>query len=121
MFKYDLNSTKNEGRWRLKNPKWFFRYWRLKNPAQIRDFGDPDESCLKVPFTDGVSYVVGIPSRSKYQGIRHIYNASNGHKMQIAIQAIRFDKRVISEEQAAVWWEKNSHFFDKTWTESDWA
>jgi len=46
-FKFDPNSTENEGRWRLKDPKFFSRYFRLKSK------------------TPGVSYVMGKNSKTK--------------------------------------------------------
>jgi hypothetical protein len=71
-FKFDPNSTQNEGRFRLRHPDDVEGYFRRKSS------------------TPGVSYVMGKDSSGKS-----------------VVQAVRFDKKVMSEEQAASWWEKN--------------
>jgi len=83
-FKFDDNSTKNEGRWRLKDPKHFKKYFRR---IVWKD----------VPFKEGVSYVLGI-------------NIKTGH---LDVQAIRFKKEIMSEELASKWWDENKHILKK--------
>jgi len=83
-FKFDNDSTKNEGRLRLKNPKIFRDYFRKNywpGPKQ----------------KDGISYIIGI-------------NTTNGN---FEVQAIRFKKSIVSEEQAGQWWKENSIYFIK--------
>lgn len=93
-FKFDPNSTENEGRWRLINPKSFDKdindkkkefFWREKDKNY-----------------EGISYVVG-----KIEGKRFI-------------QAIRFNKDIWSEEDAIEWWEENKNNYTKIWTKKDW-
>lgn len=84
-FKFDPNSTKNEGRWRLKDPKHFIKYFRKKVWEDV-------------PFKEGVSYVIGISKTGK-----------------LDVQAIRFNKAIISEELAAQWWLENNSYFEKEW------
>lgn len=82
-FKFDPNSTRNEGRWRLKDPSQFAgKFTRIKSKR-----------------TPGVSYLVG-------------YNAG---RKKWEVQAIRFDKRIIDERKAALWWNKNKNRFKKEW------
>jgi len=83
-FKFDPNSTKNEGRWRLKDPAEFEKgtYFRRKSS------------------TEGVSYVM---AKHKESG-------------KVEVQAIRFNKNILSEKDAAEWWAENKHRFERTWT-----
>jgi broad specificity phosphatase PhoE/2'-5' RNA ligase len=97
-FKFDPNSTIKEGRWRLIDPKKFdeksFKRWYK--------WGKIEE--------DGISFVVG---KLKEEAI--------GNKSRtLAIQTIRFNKEIWSEESAAKWWENNKDKFNKEWTETDW-
>jgi len=92
-FKADPNSTHNQIRWRLRDPKEFidgsFVTWKY-----LEDIHEP-----------GLSFVVG-KLKSPFG--------------EEAVQAIRFNRDSWSEASAAKWWEKNYHKFDKLWTEEDW-
>lgn len=97
VFKFDPNSTENEGRWRLINPKIFDK--------DTRDTRDKKKEFFwreKDKFYKGISYVTG-----KIKG-------------KISIQAIRFDKSLWDEEKASEWWEKNKDNYTKIWTKKDW-
>ena len=93
-FKFDPNSTENEGRWRLRDPQEFdqksFKRWK-------------EWSGVRAP--DGVSFIVGDDKK--------------GHKR---IQTIRFDKSTFDEKDASKYWEsiKDKPGFEKKWKESDW-
>lgn len=88
MFKFDPNSTANEGRWRLHDPKLF----------------DPRSYFRRHSSTPGVSYVMG-----------RLIGTNDTH-----VQAIRFDKRQFTEDQATAWWEVNKDRHRKSWTPEDW-
>ena len=91
-FKFDPNSTENEGRWRLKDPKEFISYFRLKST-------DPKVSeRLKDIGRKGISYVMGKTKDNPRD-----------------IQDIRFYKGIWTEEEAGEWWEANKDKFEKTW------
>ena len=92
--RFDPNSTRNEGRWRLLDPKEFEKnsYYRWSNHG-----GE------KLP--DGVQIVGGT-------------HEELGPRTP---QAIRFDKRKWSEERAAEWWEQNQQRFTKRWTPAHWV
>lgn len=89
-FKFDPNSTENEGRFRLRDPRDFddktFRRW--KEWAGVR-------------APKGVSFIVG--------------NLKNSKKK--ALQSIRFDRTIWDEEKAGKLWEnlKDKPGFQKTW------
>jgi len=91
-FKFDPNSTKNEGRWRLIDPQKF-----IKNRGWFRK---------KNPNYPGISYVFGILKDNPRGGA--------------VKQTIRFDKKIWSEEKARNWWEKHKDDYDREWTEEDW-
>ena len=88
-FKYDPNSTKNEGRWRLVDPAEFdegsFRRWR---------------SWAGVEAPAGISFLVGEVRGKK------------------SLQAIRFDKNLWKEEAARDFWNSVKHKpgFKRTWS-----
>ncbi len=88
-FKFDPNSTENEGRFRLRDPKDFkegtFRRW---------------DSWAGIKAPEGVSFIVG--------------ELKNGKK---ALQAIRFDKKLWNEEKAGIFWNKikKEKGFQKNW------
>jgi len=84
VFRFDPNSTENEGRWRLRDPKKISNYRRRSS---------------KIP---GISYIIGRDMKTG----------------KSVVQAVRFNRRLISEKQAAAWWEKNKHRsrFRKIWT-----
>lgn len=77
-FKFDPNSTENEGRWRLYSPGLIAKdsYFRRKSS------------------TSGISYVMGKASGGPAKG-------------KSVIQAVRFDKDKFSEAEASKWWSKN--------------
>lgn len=77
-FKFDPNSTENEGRWRLYSPSLIAKdsYFRRKSS------------------TAGISYVMGKASGGPAKG-------------KSVIQAVRFDKEKFSESEASKWWSKN--------------
>ena len=85
-FRFDPNSTKNQGRWRLRNPNDFKEMWTETKTGY-----------------DGINYIVGI-----------LEDSNN------AIQAIRFNKNIWSEQKAADWWQEHKAEYCKTWTEDDW-
>ncbi len=87
---FDPNSTENEGRLRLHDPKHFSNYFRIKKYKG-----------LEFP---GISYVMGKDRRDG----------------KIKPQAIRFDKRIWTEKKAEQWWKKHKRYFEKTWKKSDW-
>ncbi len=90
-FKFDPNSTKNEGRWRLIDPKNFIKskkgWFRKKHPD--------------------------------YEGISHVFGPIKGES-QPKIQTIRFNKGLWTEKKAAKWWKENKHNYHREWTEKDW-
>jgi hypothetical protein len=80
-FAFDPNSTKNEGRFRLFPPKSVAPELYPEGTKHFR----------RQSSTPGVSYVM----------------AKRPGEKQAITQAVRFDKKVISESQARDWWEKN--------------
>jgi len=87
---FDPNSTENEGRFRLHDPKYFKNYFRLHKYKG-----------LSFP---GISYVMGLDTRDN----------------KIKPQAIRFDKKLWTDAKARKWWEKHKKYFERTWKKSDW-
>jgi len=91
-FRFDPNSTENEARYRLIDPKVFdqdtIRRWKIWKDIR----------------TPGVRFVVGVDTRDK----------------EWKPQAIRFDKSVFDEEKANEWWEENKDKFTKEWYQKDW-
>jgi bifunctional non-homologous end joining protein LigD len=94
-FRFDPNSTQNEGRWRLIDPKVFdqqsIRRWNIWKD-------------IKAP---GMQFIMGKDARDN----------------EMKPQAIRFDKKPPynwTEEKAASWWKKNKGEFEKTWTQAEW-
>lgn len=91
---YDPNSTKNEGRKRLRDPKEFdqdtFRRWTT--------WAGQDAP-------DGVTFLVG--------------NIKDGQK---ALQTIRFDKNKLTEDEAEAYFAQvvNTSGFEKTWKDTEW-
>ena len=77
-FKFDPNSTENEGRWRLYSPGLIAKdsYFRRKSS------------------TAGVGYVMGKANGGPAKG-------------KSVIQAVRFDKDKFTEAEASKWWSKN--------------
>lgn len=90
-FRFDPNSTKNEGRWRLIDPKNFIK--SSKGWFRRKD--------------------------SKFPGISYVYGPIKGTALPY-MQAIRFDKKIWTEEKAAQWWEEHKNKYYKSWTEKDW-
>jgi hypothetical protein len=89
-FKFDPNSTKNEGRWRLRDPKTLTNYRRYK--------------FLKgLPYIRGISFVIGDSDCEK--GL---------------VQAVRFDLSLFSEDRAAEWWDRYKILFTKIWSQENW-
>lgn len=89
---YDPNSTTNEGRYRLIDPKEFIK-------SSIRRW----KEWAGVEAPPGISYIVGDLKKTKKK----------------ALQALRFDKNKITEDEAEEFWEliKDYPGFVKTW---DW-
>jgi len=87
-FKFDPNSTENEGRWRIDDPKKFGNYKRWDTWAGV-----------KAP--EGVQFLVGDLKESREKGL----------------QAIRFDKSLWDEAKTGRWWDtiKNKSGFEKKW------
>ena len=90
-FKFDPNSTLNEGRWRLIDPENFIKskngWFRKKDP--------------------------------RYTGISYVYGPIKGTALPYR-QTIRFDKSIFSEKEAGEWWEAHKGDYYKEWTEEDW-
>lgn len=84
-FKFDPNSTVNEGRFRLFPPEDIKKdtYFRTKNHPQTKE------------HVDGISYVMGRRSDNN----------------KLTIQAIRFNKNMWSEYQAGQWFNENKSKF----------
>ena len=85
-FRFDPNSTEKQGRYRLKNPDHFRRFWTRKDPR-----------------VKGITHIIGVL-----------------HDGRFATQAIRFDRSLWSEREAAQWWSRNAERFRKTWRPRDW-
>lgn len=96
-FKFDPNSTKNEGRWRLIDPKKF-----------VKDKGSWFRK--KDDRYPGISYVFGH--------LKDKHGRKTGGPVR---QTIRFDKRIWSENKAKEWWEEHSREYNKEWTPQDWV
>lgn len=95
VFKFDPNSTKNWGRWRLRDPTDFVT-----------------KGYITKKFDDvGIIYIMG---RLKNPDLDE-----DGEKLYV--QAIRFDKNKWTEQDAAKWWNKHGKKFDKYWKNEDWA
>ncbi len=89
-FKYDINSSRNEGRFRLRDPQDFrqdtFRRWK---------------EWAGITAPEGVTFIVG--------------NLKTGKK---SIQTIRFDRDLWGESAAGKYWKSimNKPGFEKHWT-----
>lgn len=94
MFKFDPNSTKNEGRWRLRDPKDFV-----------------SDSYIRKNYDNGIGYVLGVLKNPN----------KNEEDEKLYLQAIRFKKNQWTQEEAAKWWNKYGKKFDKYWKDEDWA
>lgn len=95
---FDPNSTPHEGRHRLLDPEGVTDYRRWKFLSGV-------------PYRRGVSYIVG---KCKKTG-------------KMVVQAVRFDKDLISELEAKEWFEANEEAIRKyarcpgwEWTPEDW-
>ena len=91
-FKFDENSTANEGRFRLSPPLSINDYFdkkAFKNSDFIRF-----KYWKGLKFPEGISAVVG-----KHNGELHI-------------QALRFNKNIWSEEKAGKWFDENKKHFE---------
>lgn len=100
VFKFDPNSTTNEGRWRLRNPADFV-----------------SGSYIRKNYDNGIGYVLGkLKSNNgcSPENRRDKYN-------DYYVQAIRFKKDKWSQMDAAKWWNKNSKKFQKYWKDEEWA
>jgi len=84
-FQFDPNSTQNEGRWRLHDPKFFSAYYRAPTYDNID--------------VAGVSFVMGTDSRDGKQ----------------KPQAVRFNKFRWDEESAADFYEQYKDQLESTW------
>jgi len=94
IFKFDPNSTKNEGRWRLRDKSDFV-----------------SGGYITKKFDNGINYILG---RLKNPG-----KGENGEDFYV--QAIRFKKSIWDEKEAAKWWNKHGKKFERPWTNEDWA
>ena len=93
-FKFDPNSTKNEGRYRLRDK---------------RDFSSG--SYIRKNFDNGIGYVLGkLKNPDKGEDDEKLY-----------VQAIRFKKNKWTEYDAAKWWNKHGDKFNRPWKDEDWA
>lgn len=90
-FKADPNSTINQIRWRLRDPADFERFWTAT-------WYQPKGQKELKPFPEGVTAIVGI-LRSRGR----------------AYQALRFARAHWTEAQAASWWRKHEHEFERRW------
>jgi len=100
-FKFDPNSTENEGRWRLVDPEKFEKnngWFRKKNPNY-----------------PGISYVFGklLPGKENDE-LRKI------NKNSTIKQTIRFSKKIWTEKEASKWWKEHKDGYHREWTEKDW-
>lgn len=84
-FKFDANSTKNEGRFRLYPPELITGKYRSQTSIKSRN----------IPETPGVRFLLSKTKDGKS-----------------VIQTIRFDKSMFTEEQAAKWWNENKDRFE---------
>lgn len=84
-FKFDVNSTKNEGRFRLYPPELITGKYRSQTSIKSRN----------IPETPGVRFLLSKTKDGKS-----------------VIQTIRFDKSMFTEEQAAKWWNENKDRFE---------
>lgn len=91
IFKFDPNSTENEGR------------FRLKPPLSVNDFFD--KKAFK--FSDFISFKKWKDFEFP-DGIRAIVGK---HNNELFIQALRFDKRIWTEEDAGKWFDENKDKF----------
>lgn len=85
-FKFDPNSTKNEGRFRL-YPVEEMQPGEYRSQTSIKSRG--------IKETPGIRFILGKTKDEKS-----------------VIQAIRFNKSYFTEEQAAQWWEVNKNKFE---------
>jgi hypothetical protein len=83
---FDPNSTENEGRKRLHDPRHFRKFYRRESK------------------TPGISLLMGV-------------HKETGKHM---VQAVRFDKKVMPEADARVWWADHKGQFSSSWKTSDW-
>lgn len=85
-FKFDENSTKNEGRFRLYPPEEIDPdSYRSQTAIKSRD----------IPRTEGVRFILGKTKEGKS-----------------VIQTIRFNKNIMPEDKAVQWWEENKSKFE---------
>ena len=95
-FAFDPNSTKNEGR------------FRLRPPTSISDYFQKDVYTIKGKKSDFIS-------RGKWAGeklpagIRLIVGKTQEGNEEV--QAVRFNKNNFTEEEAATWWGENKELF----------
>lgn len=96
-FKWDDNSTKKEGRFRLAPP-------RSVDP----NYFDADAYVVRGEPSDFISRKKALSIELPH-GIRAIVGKVNGEER---IQTLRFNKEVWTEKKATNWWEKNKDKFD---------
>lgn len=97
-FRFDPNSTENEGRWRLMDPKIF-------EQGSIRRW-----NVWKEIKASGVQFVMGKDTRDdewKPQAIRFKKSDDKGQSLW-------------TEEKAAGWWNQNKGQFEKEWAQTSW-
>lgn len=94
IFKFDPNSTKKEGRYRLRDK---------------RDFASG--SYIRKNFDNGIGYILGK--------LKNPNKGENDEKLYV--QAIRFKKDKWTVEEASKWWNKHGKKFDRYWKDEDWA
>jgi len=95
-FRPDPNSTKNEMRWRLRDPADFERFWSALyyKPLRAREY---------IALPDGVRAITG----KLWSG-------------RVTVQALRFNRGKWTEARARQWWQRHAHQFEKTWRVKDW-
>ena len=99
-FKFDPNSTENEGRWRLVDPDKFEKgkgWFRKNNPNY-----------------PGLSYVFGKLKKDAGEA---------GKAGDTVKQTIRFKKNgdnAWTQKKASKWWEEHKHDYYREWTQEDW-
>jgi hypothetical protein len=86
-FAFDLDSTRNEGRFQIKDKSLFESYITV-TPETAGNYGLPSE--------EGINYVLG---KSKKNG-------------QYEVQSIRFKTGAFDERSAAAWWNMNRDAID---------
>jgi hypothetical protein len=74
--------------------------WRLKDPNEF----EGRTIYRKPSLYEGIDYIMGKNKKDK----------------KLEIQAIRFNRKIWSEKEAATWWEENKDKYERTWKDEEW-